>query len=115
MNAQFWWGLAMLPLGTVGLTITIVLPFFAIYKFSDWRRDHAFTWVEKNDRGRWNDYMAASLVSLAKWCRMFVLPLNYRLIIMRDRPGCNVNSNEAHARVNAVRDALRAETDKETR
>lgn len=113
MTAQFWWGLAMLPLGTIGLAITIVLPFFAIYKFSDWRRDHAFTWAEKNDKGRWNDYMIASLVAIGKWSRVFILPLNYRVIIMRDRPGCNANADAARDRITAVRDALRQQDDKE--
>lgn len=109
MTSQFWWGLAMLPLGAMTLAVTLGLAAWTFWAVERYRTGHTFTLRDKAPEG---PVSLAALVALSKWGRQIHLPLNYRITITRDRPGSSPRNIAAATRYRAIQDALRNEHDK---
>lgn len=108
MTSQFWWGLAMLPLGALALAITIFVPWFILAWIGDRRSRYRF--VMKTKRGPRKDgfHTLAAVVAIADKAIGLRLPVGWRILIVRDRPGARPDDPDCRKVVWGIEDAIKS-------
>lgn len=104
MTAQFWWGLAMLPLGTLALAITIFLPWLIIAFIGDRRQKHGF--FTRWDGNRRQIRRLAAYTATADKAITIRGPVGWKLAIIRDAPGSTPRNYYALTVVSRIEDAI---------
>ena len=107
MTAQFWWGLAMLPLGTIGLAAIIFVPWFVIAWIGDRRAHYPFAIEAKRGRSKNGFHTLGALVAIADRAVGFRLPIGWRVFVVRDRPGARPSDPDCQNVMWAIEDAIK--------
>ena len=108
MTAQFWWGLAMLPLGALALAVTIFVPWFILAWIGDRRSSYPFAIEAKRGRNKNGFHTLGALIAIADKAVGFRLPVGWRVFVVRDRPGARPSDPDCRDVMWAIEDAIKA-------